>query len=140
MAGPAPGATHDRTPTAPRGVGEGEPGGSGDGLGGDVDGALARRAVLFEDVVVAPGCEVLLHLAGRRDGCSPPGNHADWLLSRAATRSRAVAVGRQAAASRPAAARPTKSTCATADPERLAAVQPYMHTCTHMLQVHIVVL
>ena len=59
-----PGATtHDRTPTAPRGVGEGEPGGSGDGLGGDVDGALARRAVLFEEVVVAPGCEVLLHLA-----------------------------------------------------------------------------
>ena len=53
MAGPAPGATpHDRTPTAPRGVGEGEPGGSGDGLGGDVDGALARRAVLFEEVVV----------------------------------------------------------------------------------------
>ena len=48
-----PGATtHDRTPTAPRGVGEGEPGGSGDGLGGDVDGALARRAVLFEEVVV----------------------------------------------------------------------------------------
>ena len=44
-----PGATtHDRTPTAPRGVGEGELGGSGDGLGGDVDGALARRAVLFE--------------------------------------------------------------------------------------------
>ena len=69
-----PGATtHDRTPTAPRGVGEGELGGSGDGLGGDVDGALARRAVLFEEVVVAPGCEVLLHLAGRRDGCSPPG-------------------------------------------------------------------
>ena len=68
MAGPAPGATHDRTPTAPRGVGEGEPGGSGDGLGGDVDGALARRAMLFEEVVVAPGCEVLLHRA-RPDGC-----------------------------------------------------------------------
>ena len=63
-----PGATtHDRTPTAPRGVGEGEPGGSGDGLGGDVDGALARRAVLFEEVVVAPrGSSRALGLSGSR--------------------------------------------------------------------------
>ena len=62
------GATHARTPAAPRGAREGGGAGSGgDGLGGDVDGALPRRAVLVDDVVVAPGCGVLLRRA-RRDG------------------------------------------------------------------------
>ena len=61
------GATHARTPAAPRGAREGGAGSGGDGLGGDVDGALPRRAVLVDDVVVAPGCGVLLRRA-RRDG------------------------------------------------------------------------